>query len=506
MPSSNQPSERSPRQDLQNYCASQAIDLQFCQWPEFRLELIDGKFLIGGTLAGSRWLLKEALLGWGLESAIAFAPLEQWWDALRQAYEVSCQSSEDWLKWADSLPLSTVYRDEGYPPLGSKSAGEHRWVRDYLRQAVSTAVDRAGWGKCFGPNYGMQIGQSVLTPDVLLLTTHQLAQDVIHGYYTEVAAHLVIEIVLPEHSEVDRLARKALYEGAQVQHYWIVDPATQQLEFWQWSPEGYQLGGLDPDGCYRGLTDLSFSPDIFWLSFKESQSPYTQQLSAFTATHQTRQWRLSKEPGCELSYGSVPFNPTVELSPNSISPEQFISWCPETKLEGPPFPLVGGGEIGTRNAIAMLMMSLGLVETIKLMAGYEWVRSLRHVARNQQQDSQKRDLWWRKAREIAQQLKVEHEVGGIGLIGSLIGDQPFNKWSEIHLVLWDTPKEFKTWRFFEILPDNLPVKLTEAVRALPGDWQEISQRMQILEGTWGAYGPRPQERMIFRWKETSADT
>ncbi|KYC44164.1 hypothetical protein WA1_03235 [Scytonema hofmannii PCC 7110] len=58
---------------LEYHCASQSIELSECSEPEFRLELVEGKFLVGGTIEGSRWLLKEALIGWGLEAAIAFA-------------------------------------------------------------------------------------------------------------------------------------------------------------------------------------------------------------------------------------------------------------------------------------------------------------------------------------------------------------------------------------------------------------------------------------------------
>lgn len=65
-----QPPARSSQGNLRNDCASQEIELTFWQWPEFRLELVDGQFLVGGTLEGSRWLLKEALIGWGLEAAI----------------------------------------------------------------------------------------------------------------------------------------------------------------------------------------------------------------------------------------------------------------------------------------------------------------------------------------------------------------------------------------------------------------------------------------------------
>lgn len=493
--------ERSPKEQLTNACASQAIELQFWQWPECRFELVDGQFLVGETLEGSRWLLKEALIGWGLEAAIAFAPVEQWWEALRQAYDISCQTEEDWLLWADSLPLSSDYRKAYYPPLGSKYAGEHRWVRDYLRQALSLAIDRGGWGRCFGPNYGMQLAQDILTPDILVLSTRQLAQDVVYSCYTEAVAHLVIEITYPEQDAVDREVRRSRYEQAEVQHYWIVDPAKQQFEFWQWSPNGYQLGTLDPDGCYRGIGDMSFSPEIFWLNMEENQSPYPQKLPAFTSTGQDRKWVFRKEPGTELNYGSLPFIPTVGLTPVPISPEQFISWWPETKLESGPFPLIGG-KTGSRNAIAMLLMTLGLVEAVKLIFGYEWVRVLRRVTREQQQDAKRKEQWQQRAREIAQRLVAEHQVGRVGLIGSLLSDQLLGRWFQVHLVLWDVPNEFKKWSFAETLPEDIPVELTEAVWALPGDWQEISERMETLAGSGKPHGPKPQERMVFHWLNT----
>ena len=193
----NQPPDRSPQEELRNDCASQEIELTFWQWPEFRLELVDGQFLVGGTLEGSRWLLKEALIGWGLEAAIAFAPIEQWWEALRQAYDVSCQTQDEWLRWADALPLSSDYRNDYHLPLGSKYAGEHRWTCDYLRQALSLAISQGGRGRCFGSNYGMQIAQDVLTPDIFVLGTRQLAQDIVYGCYTEAVASFVIEITYP---------------------------------------------------------------------------------------------------------------------------------------------------------------------------------------------------------------------------------------------------------------------------------------------------------------------
>lgn len=489
----------SPQQELSNYCASQQIDLQFCQWPEIRFELLNGQFLVGGTLAGSRWLLQEALLGWGLEAAIAFAPLDRWWEALRQAYTISCQTEEEWWHWAESLPLSSLYRQD-YSPLGSKYTGEHRWIRDHLGRSLRMAIDPAHWGYCGGPHYGMQMGADMFTPDLTVWTVQQLSQDVLHDYYVEVPAHLVIEILLPEQRALDEQVRYTHYERARVLHYWTVDPIERSFKFWRWTPEGYLAKGLDADGCYRGIADLSFSPDIFWLRVDQDLSPFDRKLPAFICAQQPRQWHIGREPGTELSYGSVPFAPTIGLDPEPISVEQFVSWCPETKLESPPFPLLGS-ETGTRNTIAMVLMSLGLVETVKLVAGYEWVRVLHRLTREQQTDPQQREQWWQRAREIAEQLQQEQGVRGIGVIGDLVEDRPLNRWSEIQLILWEIPEDFNLWACWQSLPQDIPIALIELVRELPGTWSDITERMVVLVGQWTGQTHRPQKRMQFRWQE-----
>ena len=53
MSAANEPSD--PSQDeLLNQWASQSIEMQFRLLPELHLELVNGQFLVGGTLEGSR--------------------------------------------------------------------------------------------------------------------------------------------------------------------------------------------------------------------------------------------------------------------------------------------------------------------------------------------------------------------------------------------------------------------------------------------------------------------
>jgi hypothetical protein len=61
--------DRTPQEYLRCAYFSRQIEQMELLHPEFRLELVDGQFLVGGTIEGSRWLLKEALRGLGFGSS-----------------------------------------------------------------------------------------------------------------------------------------------------------------------------------------------------------------------------------------------------------------------------------------------------------------------------------------------------------------------------------------------------------------------------------------------------
>jgi hypothetical protein len=169
-------------------------------------------------------------------------------------------------------------------------------------------------------------------------------------------------------------------------------------------------------------------------------------------------------------------------------------------VESRPFPLIGRGEGGTRNAIAMLLMSLGLVETVKLMPGYEWVRVLRRIGREQAEDGELRARWWAIARELAEQFRRDDQVGGVAVIGDLLQEQPLHRWSVLHLMIWEVPESAPGVRVREGL--GVPVEVTEVVWASPADWRLMQQGMTVLVGNWrGQESPGLEQRSMFRWVE-----
>lgn len=56
----------------------------FCRrGTESKLELIDGKLIVGNSIVGSRLLLRQILQGWGAEAAVAIkSPISLWIKAL----------------------------------------------------------------------------------------------------------------------------------------------------------------------------------------------------------------------------------------------------------------------------------------------------------------------------------------------------------------------------------------------------------------------------------------
>jgi hypothetical protein len=74
--------EHTPQEDLRYAYMSREIEQRALREPELRMELVAGQFLVGGTIEGSRWLLREVLGHWGMDAVLGFAPLKDWWMAL----------------------------------------------------------------------------------------------------------------------------------------------------------------------------------------------------------------------------------------------------------------------------------------------------------------------------------------------------------------------------------------------------------------------------------------
>jgi len=101
-------------------------------------------------------------------------------------------------------------------------------------------------------------------PDILFVS--QARQVLIQENHLAGAADLVIEIISPESVERDRVKKMSEYEAAGVQEYWLIDPETEQAEFYQLSNIGkYQLVSPDIHGIYHSNVLTGLQLEVAWL-------------------------------------------------------------------------------------------------------------------------------------------------------------------------------------------------------------------------------------------------
>ncbi len=82
--------------------------------PEGKLELIEGRLIVGNTMVGSRLLLRQILQGWKADAAVTFAPIESWSEALRVGYglSLSLKGNSDLLQVREGKSLWLRHKNE----------------------------------------------------------------------------------------------------------------------------------------------------------------------------------------------------------------------------------------------------------------------------------------------------------------------------------------------------------------------------------------------------------
>ncbi len=78
---------------------------------------------------------------------------------------------------------------------------------------------------------------------------------------------LVVEVLSPSTSSIDRGVKAQLYSRFDVPYYWIVDPDGRTIEAYQLVDGRYQpigrIEGTSP-GALAPFSDLTLAPDTIW--------------------------------------------------------------------------------------------------------------------------------------------------------------------------------------------------------------------------------------------------
>jgi len=173
---------------------------EFEQWwgrlPESKLELIDGKLIVGNSLSGSQLLFRMILEGWGAAAVVALVDRKLCWEALKVAYP--------------DAPISTSEKGEHTQAEAWASQFDYQ---PSLEVQLSKATSIGGCGQSIGPDFVMHLGNSGITPDILLSRGNPLNH--IYNWYMEGPADLVIEVILPAHGLSIPNASKLIFYASQ---------------------------------------------------------------------------------------------------------------------------------------------------------------------------------------------------------------------------------------------------------------------------------------------------
>jgi hypothetical protein len=429
---------------------------------------------VGNSLVGSRLLLRQLLQGWGAEAAIALAPIETWLSALAAAYGWTAPADASVHEILTTLEFQT--KDGKFTPEDlSAGSTETNWLHHRLRQNLTMGLfrlDETVGGQSLGRDFVMRLGNDGFTPDLVFFKSSGLNQ--LYSYFVSGPAELVIEVLMPRHEASDREQKYQSYQAAGVPEYWLVDPAAEQVEFYRLINGGYQRQPLAADGFYRpgSVPGLAFCPAVLWQD--EDADPIDVGLWVVEQPVEHGE-RPASEVGPK--WGSLLFIPNIQLEAVPISFEAFISWAPRAKFEFIKGKPLIDSTLGTRNVLAMLLMTFGLASVVKLLPPQAWLQGLRQRLDWERQDTERKAAWWAIARQAAAILHTDFAVERLGVIGDLAMPQPLNYWSGITFVYWE--KLENSWQTYEALRDIDPDRHIVDLCQVDERWLTADQLWQI---------------------------
>nr|MBX2864691.1 Uma2 family endonuclease [Leptolyngbyaceae cyanobacterium MAG.088] len=432
-----------------------------------------GQLIVGNSLVGSRLLLRQLLQGWSAAAAVSLAPIETWLDALATAY---CTTLPD----AESIDLQIKHLEKQLADVGltpedlQSGSAEKTWSHHQIRQQLTLDLFRLAkkvGGRSLGRDFVMRLGDNGVTPDLLFFKGQGLNH--LYEAYLSGPAELVVEVIMPGHGHSDRTLKYSGYQTTGVPEYWLIVPETQQVEFYRLIEGQYCRQYPDDDGYYRpaSVPGLAFSPEVLW-PHDDEHAPHASCFVVEQAIEADRQ--LQSEPGA--SWGSLLFTPNVQLKAVPIAFEEYISWCPEAKFEFIQGKPLIGSTSGSRNVLAMLLMTFGLESTVKLLPPSVWLQELRQQLEQNRQDAKRKAAWWTIAHQAAASLRQNFSVDKLGVIGDLVMTPPLNYWSEITLVYWENFED--SWRAYDVLREIDPDMRVDLFR-VDEHWLTADQRWQI---------------------------
>lgn len=317
--------------------------------PKHKAELIDGKMYVAGSLRKSAMVLGYMVENLGTKYVAELCPKDLLQEAVIEVYGRSDKNME--------------------PPLADFEVVEPGYYRPQkLATDVRLSIFNAPGIYVSGGGTAIKLGEDVFTPDVYVIRKEQEKQ--LTEYYLEGLPDLVIEVVHPYMRDFDYGVRMDRYARAGLAEVWLLDYEKRLFEPFFLFDGKYQLQEKTEEWyTSRNIPEIRVLHNRFFDTAEEFGIQITDIFEVNLP--EKERTRISYRKG--ISYGTIPFSPRLDLDPVPITFSEFISWGGEVKfemIEGKP--VFGGSPQTTQEWLGLLMMTLGLKETVKYLPKEVW--------------------------------------------------------------------------------------------------------------------------------------
>jgi len=294
-------------------------------------------------------------------------------------------------------------------------------------------------GQAIGSAFVNRLGDDGLMPDILFFRPQSGSH--LFDYYLAGTAAVVVEFITPGCEAHDWEVKRSLYQAAGVPELWMVDTQKEEVKFLRWVDGTYEIQHPDATGRYAvsSVPGLTFIPSRLWVVGEQGE--YRGNWDLFEVAEDAS--TVARVPWGEsgIDWERLPTQFLIGLEPTVVAFGDYLYWCPESKfeyVEGKPWI---GGKAGSRDLLGMLLMTLGVLDVIRLFHPQQWVEALIKTRMAILKAQARKAAWWGLAHQAAKLLRAEHGATRLAVAGDLLKPEPLTFWSEFYLVGWGMPSD-----------------------------------------------------------------
>lgn len=165
----------------------------------------------------------------------------------------------DWLTEENKADLIN-----GVIYMQSPPADRHEKIFVFLINVLNAYVVRKKLGIVRGSRTAIKFSEYDGTqPDLVFISNAN--RKLIHSYFVDGVADMIVEIISPSTRHIDRVKKMALYAEHGVREYWLIDPERESAEFFCNEHGAWQEMAIDANRVFRSKAIAGFWLKVEWL-------------------------------------------------------------------------------------------------------------------------------------------------------------------------------------------------------------------------------------------------